>query len=109
LSLQDLASLKCEVCVPGTPHIDPGRADQLHEQIDPAWTLEEARIRRRFKFGDFREALAFANKIGDLAEAEGHHPDLGVGWGYVRVTLTTHAAGGLTENDFILAAKIDLL
>lgn len=104
---QSLASRKCEACVPGTPPIDPARAAELHQQIDPNWKLEETRLRRRFKFPDFREALAFANKVGDLAEEEGHHPDLEVGWGYVSVKLTTHTAEGLTENDFIMAAKID--
>lgn len=107
MTSQDLASQKCEVCVSGTPSIDLTRASELLAQLDPAWKLEETRIRRRFKFRNFRDALQFANKIGDLAEAEGHHPDLGVGWGYVKVTLTTHAASGLTDNDFIMAAKID--
>ena len=107
MASQDLASQKCEVCVPGTPSIDHARASELLSQLDPAWKLEETRIRRRFKFRNFRDALALANKIGDLAEAEGHHPDLGVGWGYLNVTLTTHAANGLTDNDFIMAAKID--
>lgn len=104
---QNLAARKCEACVPGTPPIDPARAAELQREIDPDWKLEETRIRRRFKFPDFREALAFANKVGDLAEEEGHHPDLGIGWGYVSITLTTHAAKGLTGNDFIMAAKID--
>ncbi len=77
----------------------------------PEWTLmEDARkLWRRFPFKDFAAALAFTNEIGALAEEEWHHPDIKVSWGAVEVTLSTHRARGLTENDFILAAKIDLL
>ena len=75
-----------------------------------AWeTVDASRLEKHFKFPDFRSALAFVNRIGEIAEAEGHHPDIVLGWGKVAVTLWTHAAGGLTENDFILAAKIDRL
>ncbi len=66
-------------------------------------------ISRQFKFKDFKEALAFVNKIGEIAEEEGHHPDIELGWGRVGVELSTHAIGGLSTNDFILAAKIDKL
>ena len=66
-------------------------------------------ISKQFKFRDFVGAMEFANKITPIAESEGHHPDLYIGWGKVRVELTTHAIGGLSENDFILAAKIDTL
>ena len=62
---------------------------------------------KEFQFKNFKEALAFANKVGEIAEAEQHHPDLSVGWGRVSVELTTHAIDGLSENDFIVAAKID--
>lgn len=64
-------------------------------------------LRREFKFKDFKEALNFVNKIGEIAEEEGHHPDIELGWGKVKVELSTHAIGGLSVNDFILAAKID--
>lgn len=104
---QGLVSRRCEACVRGTPPIDTARAAQLQKQINPAWTLEETRISRQLKFRNFRDAFAFATKVADIAETEGHHPDLAVGWGYVRVTLTTHAARGLTDNDFIMAAKVD--
>jgi 4a-hydroxytetrahydrobiopterin dehydratase len=74
----------------------------------PAWTVGEGkRIERTFRFPDFRSALAFANRVGAIAEAENHHPDLLVAWGKVGVTLTTHSAGGLTENDFAVAVLID--
>lgn len=75
------------------------------------WTLAKdfKKISKKFTFKNFVEAMAFANEITPIAEAEGHHPDLRVGWGMVEVGLTTHAIGGLSENDFILAAKIDKL
>ena len=66
-------------------------------------------LRKKFKFADFRSALGFVNQVGEIAEAEGHHPDIVLGWGRAEITLWTHAAGGLTENDFIVAAKIDRL
>lgn len=73
------------------------------------WGLspDARKIFKEFTFGDFSRAMEFANKIAPIAESEGHHPDLFVGWGRVRVELSTHAIGGLSENDFILAAKID--
>jgi len=67
------------------------------------------RIEKEFHFKNFREALAFTNAVGEIAEAENHHPDIGLGWGRVVVTLSTHKIHGLSENDFILAAKIDAL
>jgi 4a-hydroxytetrahydrobiopterin dehydratase len=77
----------------------------------PGWTVEEAgghrQIVREFRFRDFVGAVDFVNRVTPVAEAEGHHPDLLVAWGRVRVQLWTHAAGGLTENDFVLAARID--
>ena len=75
------------------------------------WTLAKdfKKISKKFAFKNFVEAMAFANKITPIAESEGHHPDLQVGWGRVEVELTTHAIRGLSENDFILAAKIDKL
>lgn len=77
----------------------------------PGWTLEDGatRIRRRFRFRNFATAMAFAQAVGELAEREGHHPDLAVGWGYCTVAFHTHAIRALHENDFIMAAKVDLL
>lgn len=75
----------------------------------PMWTLspDAKKISKTFKFKDFAEALAFTNAVGEIAEAEGHHPDIELKWGKVGIELTTHAIGGLSVNDFILAAKID--
>jgi len=77
----------------------------------PGWTLEEEAkgIRREFRFRNFAEAMQFAWQVGVLAEAEGHHPDLSVGWGYCTVRFRTHAIRGLHENDFIMAAKVSRL
>ncbi len=66
-------------------------------------------LRRRFRFENFREALRFVNRVGELAEEQGHHPDVGFGWGYTEVTVWTHKIDGLTESDFIFAAKVDRL
>ncbi|MFP3985606.1 MAG: 4a-hydroxytetrahydrobiopterin dehydratase, partial [Candidatus Bathyarchaeia archaeon] len=71
------------------------------------WELKENKIRKVFKFKDFRGSMEFVIKVADLAEGEGHHPDIAISWNKVTITLTTHAIGGLSENDFILAAKID--
>jgi 4a-hydroxytetrahydrobiopterin dehydratase len=102
----------CVKCEPGTPPLSSHEVGQLLEQVD-GWTVEDAdghmRLTKRIKFKGFLQAVDFVNKIAPIAEAEGHHPDLEVGYGYVNVHLFTHAAGGLTENDFILAAKIDRL
>ena len=77
----------------------------------PGWTLEEEAkgIRREFRFRNFAEAMRFAWQVGELAETEGHHPDLSVGWGYCTVRFQTHAIRGLHENDFIMAAKVSRL
>jgi len=106
-------SLNAKHCVPcrgGVPPLSEEEARRLLAEV-PAWSLEEGatRLRRTFRFRDFAEALRFANEVGALAESESHHPDLCLGWGYVTVTLYTHKIGGLHENDFILAARIDQL
>jgi 4a-hydroxytetrahydrobiopterin dehydratase len=81
---------------------------QLHTQT-PDWELRDDahRIERRFQFSNFREALAFVDKVGELAEREGHHPDVSFGWGYAIVSLRTKKIKGLHENDFIMASKVD--
>jgi 4a-hydroxytetrahydrobiopterin dehydratase len=96
----------------GTPPLSSHVVGLLLERVD-GWTVEDSHghmlLSKRFKVKDFMAAVDFVNKIAPIAEAEGHHPDLEVGYGYVTVHLFTHTAGGLTENDFILAAKIDRL
>lgn len=86
----------------------PMEAEAMSKHVDGWAVAREAKnISKKFKFRNYVEAMDFANKITPIAEAEGHHPDLSIGWGKVEVELTTHAIHGLSENDFILAAKID--
>ncbi len=100
----------CVPCEGGVPPLDAGQVAPLLAQIE-GWQVETTakhqQLVKRFRFRDFVSAVDFVNRITPLAEAEQHHPDLLVSWGRVRVQLWTHVAGGLTENDFILAAKID--
>ncbi len=105
----ELAARHCVPCRKGTPPLDAAAVAVLVTAV-PEWKVAEGkRLERDFKFKDFRSALAFADRVGAVADAENHHPDLRVSWGRTGVTIWTHAAGGLTENDFVLAAKIDVL
>lgn len=107
---EDLTSKVCTPCQGGIPPLAPDEAARYLERT-PGWALhdEARRIERRYRFGNFREALAFVDRVGALAEAEGHHPDITFGWGYATVSLQTKKIRGLHENDFIMAAKIDRL
>ncbi len=103
----DLASKKCVPCTAGTPKLWGYQLEHYAKQV-PGWTVvDEHHLERGFKFPDFAGALAFVNRIGAIAEQEGHHPDLTLSWGKVGVTLYTHKIDGLSEADFVLAAKID--
>ena len=107
--MSDLASKTCVPCRGGTPPLKGEDLDDLRRQV-PEWeVLGEHHLRRRFQFKNFREALGFVNRVGELAEEQGHHPDVSFGWGYAEVTIFTHKIDGLTESDFILAAKISEL
>lgn len=105
-----LAARHCVPCKGGTPPLTAEQAAPLLAQLG-GWQVEDAAGHRQlfkaFRLRDFVGAVDFVNRLTPIAEAEGHHPDLLVTWGRVRVQLWTHAAGGLTENDFVLAAKID--
>jgi|RhiMetdeSRZDD1v2_1073273.scaffolds.fasta_scaffold02385_16 4a-hydroxytetrahydrobiopterin dehydratase len=105
-----LAAKTCVPCRGGIPPLPPARARELVSST-PGWSLEEAstRLTRRFEFRDFVEAMRFVNRVADLAEQQGHHPDIAIHWNKVDLTLWTHKIGGLHENDFILAAKINRL
>ncbi len=98
----------CVACEAGTPPMSQEQAERMMEQV-PGWELKDSTLTRRFRFKDFREAISFVNKVADLAEAEGHHPDIHISWNRVRLDLTTHAIKGLSENDFIMAAKVNEL
>jgi 4a-hydroxytetrahydrobiopterin dehydratase len=106
----NLADKACIPCRGGIPPLEVAAAKQLLSQA-PSWTLmdDARRIERTFRFPDFKGAIAFVNKVGEIAEAEGHHPDIHFGWGYATVSMHTHKIKGLHENDFIMAAKINRL
>ena len=107
--MTELSEKKCVPCEGGVAALTKAEAEKLRTKLVAGWTLsDDARsIRREFKFKDFYRAMSFANAIAHIANIEDHHPDLEVGWGYCRVTFSTHAIKGLSENDFICAAKID--
>lgn len=102
-----LEERRCVPCEGGTMPLTIQEAETLMKDLS-GWALSPSakKISKTFKFKDFAEALAFTNTVGAIAEAEGHHPDLMLAWGKVGIELTTHAIGGLSVNDFILAAKI---
>lgn len=105
--MTNLTKKKCVPCEGGMPPLPHARIKELLKEI-PDWSLEEGRIVRLFKFKDFRQAIGFVNKIADLAESENHHPNISIyGWNNVKLTFYTHAIKGLSENDFIMAAKVD--
>ncbi len=102
-----LASEGCQPCRGGKGGLSPEQVSALLPEVR-AWHLEDERwLARRVMFRDFREAMAFLNRLADVAEAEGHHPDFTVSYRTVDLRLTTHDVGGLSRNDFILAAKLD--
>lgn len=106
MSLTDEKCLPCEGI--GRTLTAVEAQNKLHEV--PGWTIVDRAIEREFQFKDFPKALAFVNRVGAIAEAEGHHPNISLhSWNKVRLSLYTHALGGLTENDFIVAAKVNAL
>ena len=106
--MEDLARKRCVPCEGGVPPLDGATARRYLESL-AGWSLVDGkRIQKEFAFKDFAGALAFVNRVGAIAETEGHHPDILIhSWNRVRLEIMTHAIGGLSENDFILAAKID--
>ena len=106
----DLTKKRCVPCEGGVPALRAEQAEALLPQV-PGWRAEAGsrELRRRFQFGSFADNMTFVGRMAELAEAEGHHPDFCVHYDELDVTLTTHAIGGLSENDFILAAKINRL
>ena len=105
-----LAGKACVPCRGGVPVLSLQEAQALQRQT-PLWGLEEngKRMKRTLEFAHFPDAMKFVNRVAEIAEAEGHHPDIAIHWNKVELTLWTHKIGGLHENDFILAAKIDAL
>ena len=106
-----LGEQRCKPCEGGVAPLSPEEAQSLMKQLSGAWTLaaDSRGIRGEWKFRNFYHAMSFANAVAHIANTEDHHPDLEVGYGYCRMTYHTHAIGGLSQNDFICAAKIDAL
>jgi 4a-hydroxytetrahydrobiopterin dehydratase len=106
---EDLASQTCVPCRGGVPPIKGAELQQLLQQV-PQWkAVNEHHLTRAYSFPDFQQALAFVNRVGEVAEQQGHHPDILLTWGKAEITLWTHKIDGLTQSDFIMAAKIDRL
>jgi 4a-hydroxytetrahydrobiopterin dehydratase len=105
----ELKEKKCKPCEGGTPPLRSQQISHYLNELKTNWEVidNNTKIRQTYKFKNFREALDFANKVGEIAEEEQHHPDLHVYYGKVIIDLSTHAIGGLSENDFIMASKID--
>ena len=107
--MSELAEKQCVPCKGGIPPLSGDRIKELLSQIQKWEAVKEHHLEKSFKFSNFKDALAFTNKVGASAESQGHHPDILLRWGNVTITLWTHKIDGLTESDFIMAAKIDEL
>ena len=103
-----LADQTCVPCKGGVPPMDHARTEELLREIDGGWALNaDGHLERTYTFANFVEAIGFANRVGDIAEEQNHHPDLHVAWGRCTVEIWTHKIKGLTESDFYFAAKAD--
>jgi 4a-hydroxytetrahydrobiopterin dehydratase len=109
ITSQSLARERCADLPAGTPPLTAERARELAGAVAPEWQIIGGEIRREFTFKTFNAAFGLATRIALLAEAQNHHPELEVAWGRLEVRLTTHSVGGLSRNDFIMAARIDRL
>ncbi|MEW5862971.1 MAG: 4a-hydroxytetrahydrobiopterin dehydratase [Pseudomonadota bacterium] len=106
--MNELTAKKCRPCEGGVPPLDAGQAQQLLEKLK-GWAIEDGRLAKRYQFRNYYETMAFVNALAWISHREDHHPDLEVGYNQCRVAYVTHAIGGLSENDFICAAKCDAL
>jgi 4a-hydroxytetrahydrobiopterin dehydratase len=105
-----LAEKRCVPCKGGVPPLKGEALRRLSGELNGEWqVVGEHHLEKEFRFKDFRQALSFTNRVGELAEEQNHHPDLYLAWGKVRVTIWTHKIDGLTESDFVFAAKVDRL
>ena len=107
--MEDLASRECVPCRGGVPPMQSVEIEKFLDALDGWEVVKEHHLRKAYTFKNFRDALTFVNRVGELAEDVGHHPDIAFGWGHAALTIWTHTIDGLTESDFILAAKIDAL
>ena len=111
--MNDLLNKKCVPCEGGILPFDISEIHKYQKKVD-GWDIVKDKkkiffLKKKFKFKNFLDSQNFINKVGEISESEGHHPDILFGWGYAEISVTTHAIEGLSENDFILAAKIDQL
>ena len=108
--MSDLANRECIPCKGEVPPLKERELTELLDKLGEGWqVVDEHHLEKEYRFKDFRTALAFTNKVGELAETLGHHPDIYLSWGKVKLTIWTHKINGLTESDFIFAAKTDNL
>ncbi|MDB6017004.1 MAG: pterin-4-alpha-carbinolamine dehydratase [Pedosphaera sp.] len=108
--MNDLAQMECVPCQGGMAPLQGNELAQLAGQLREGWqVVDEHHLERDYEFKNFREALDFTNRVGALAEQVNHHPDIYLAWGKVKLTLWTHTIDGLTESDFVFAAKVDRL
>jgi 4a-hydroxytetrahydrobiopterin dehydratase len=106
----ELFEMECVPCKGGIPALKGDDLVRLHAQLDPSWKIiDEHHLERTYRFKNFRDALTFTSRVGGLAEAQGHHPDIYLAWGRVQLKVWTHKIDGLTESDFVYAAKVDRL
>lgn len=107
--MSELASRQCVPCRGGVPPLKGSEITKLLNDLESWEVINEHHLRKGFQFANFLQSQEFVNRVGDLAEEQGHHPDICFGWGKAEITIWTHKIDGLTESDFILAAKIDQL
>ena len=107
--MSELAERQCVPCRGGVPPMKGEQINEMSSQLPDWQVVNEHHLQRNYRFKDFRESLDFVNRVGELAEEQGHHPDICFGWGKADITIWTHKIDGLTESDFVLAAKIDKL
>src|ERR1700728_545657 len=108
--MSDLAQKECVPCKGGVPPLKGEEIARLSQQLGEGWrVIDEHHLEREFKFPNFRTALEFANRVGDLADQQNHHPDIFLSWGKAKLTMWTHKIDGLTESDFVFAAKVNKL
>ena len=109
-TMTELAAKECVPCKGGVPPLAGAELNKLEKELGADWKVANGHhLEKEFKFKNFRDALAFTNQVGELAETQNHHPDIYLAWGKVKITLWTHKIDGLTESDFVMAAKIEAL
>ncbi len=108
--MSELAKLECIPCRGGVPPLGGKDLEDLLEKLGGGWQVVDGHhLEKEYRFRNFRDALEFTNRVGELAEAQGHHPDIYLAWGRVKLTIWTHKIDGLTESDFVFAAKADIV